>query len=524
MKNGYAAPYVRAYFGGKEITYPIESFKYTYAEDDDDNCEINIRTNNRKAPDERMFQEGAIWNVIWGFIGGQNSHKRLIVCYEIMWEFDDNLLLLTISFHEKAISMKQRAVKDIHKSGNIVSILHDMGKTHGVKTSVIVPDDKGNEQKIDTTDEIAVWAQKLAEFNAQELARKRAAFGDTPVNVLELFTATGNAAAIPQGIGDAQAASRFVNQFTFASPYPQANKTDKQLMDELGKRQPGGQYILDTTDDAAVLKKRNFNQKPHRAYTWAGGDGELQAFQPESKGAGKEGASLNMQVDGWDRNNKTYFSGDVNVGNEDSLDDRSKETLAKFRKQAEDLKNVNDNYIVGAFGTTLNQSVSADNTRLGKTFFVPILAIQKKDALQNTIDYFTNGGKNKPFNDPTVNDPKAALANAANARQEAELKNNPGYFEAFGDPTIQKGMIITILGVSKKYSGNYYITHCDHIISGDKPYMIRCDIVRQGHNTKTNNAYIPLSQTTDQLNKYIGEQNAKEKKRQLSSFDPTKGQ
>lgn len=515
MKDGYGSPYAKCFFGGKEIPYPVESFSYTYAEDDDDNCEINIRVEDRNAPDQKLFQEGAIWQVIWGWIGETNSHKRTVVCYEVKWEFDSDVMLLTISFHERGVSLKQRAVKDIHQGGNIVSSLHEIGKTHGLKTSVVVPDSTGNDVKIPTTDSLALACKLLADFNAKRDSIETVRFNRSRDNELQIFALTGNAA----NRIDPSITSNLVSNFTFASGLPQANKTDKQFLDEQGKKQPGGQFIVDTTDDEAVLKKRNFKQKPHRAYTWAGGDGELQAFQPESKGSSKDGASMNVQVDGWDKTNKTYFNGDSNVEDDSNLDDRSKATLAKFRKQSADLAKKDQNYILGSFSTVPHQSFFADATRNNVPVKIAITVLDKKTALDKTIDYFTNDGKNKPFNDPTIQNPQDALAAAANARQEAELKNNPGYFEAVGDPSIEKGQIITILGVSKKYSGNYYITRAEHSISGDKPYMIRCDIVRQGHNIQTNPQYVSVKQTTDELNKYLGEDAQKNKTRETPLYN-----
>lgn len=516
MKDGYGSPYAKCFFGGKEIPYPVESFSYTYAEDDDDNCEVNIRVEDRNAPDQKLFQEGAVWQVIWGWIGSTNSHKRTVVCYEIKWEFDSDVMLLTISFHEKGVSLKQRAVKDIHKGGNIVSDLHEIGKTHGLKTSVVVPDSTGNDIKIPTTDSLSLACQQLAAFNAKRDSIQTARFNTSRDNELELFALTGNAAS---PIKDPNVTSAFVSNFTFASGLPQANKTDKQFLDEQGKKQPGGQFFLDTTDDEAVLKKRNFHQKPHRAYTWAGGDGELQAFQPESKGTSKDGASLNVEVDGWDKTNKTYFNGNSNVEDDSNLDDRSKATLAKYRKESAILATKVPENFLGHFTIVPHQSFFADATRSNVPIKIQYTVLDKKTALDNTIDYFTNGGKNKPLNDPTIQNPKDALAAAANARQEAELKNNPGYFEAIGDPSIQKGQIITILGVSKKYSGNYYITKATHSISGDKPYMIECDIVRQGHNIKTSSDYVSVKQTTDELNKFLGIDGQKNKTRETPLYN-----
>jgi len=141
--------------------------------------------------------------------------------------------------------------------------------------------------------------------------------------------------------------------------------------------------------------------------------------------------------------------------------------------------------------------------------------LDKKKALENTINFFKNPDSfNKPVTDPTHNNPSDAHTTAANWRDEANLKNNPGYIEAIGDPNIVKGKIITILGVGKKHSGNWYITKVEHLIGDGKSYMMRIDIVRQGSNIKVNNSYAGTDQTNKVLNKQIGPDVTKQKTKQ----------
>lgn len=516
MENGYAANFITAFYGNTPIQDRIESFKYSSSEDDDDNCEINIRTDDRNAPDRPEYQEGVVWTVIWGYINGAKSHVRKVYAYELKWEFDDQNILLTISFHEKGLTLKQRNAKTVFNNTSIVDILHNAGKVHGLKTAVEIPGVNGGPPiKIFTTDELQASLKKFAAQQAALQQENKTLFGTTDIQ-LEDQVAIAPAINLGTEMDNRALWRAMFENFGMYPSIAQGNKTDKQLLDELGKRQPGGQFITDTTDDEAVVKKRNFNQKPIRTYTWANGDGELQSFEPESKGKSKDGTSINMNYDGWDKTNKTYFNGDANVGNP-SLTDKQKETLAKFQKQYDAIKFTDPTKILGFKAINIEAGLKADATNRVQIIRTPVTILDKQTALKNTIEAFTDPtGMNKSINDPTVNNPTDAAAHADNLRDEANLKNNPGYIEAFGDPVIMKGKIITILGVSKKYSGNYYITKVDHVMGDKKAYMMHIDIVRQGHNIKTNGHFISNVAIGMPLNKEIGKHGPAEKNKTLS--------
>lgn len=541
MENGYAAPFINAYFGNKQITDRIESFRYTSSEDEDECCEINIRLDDRNAPDLPEYQEGVMWTVIWGYIGGKKSNTRKIYAQDIKWEFDDQNLLVTIGFTEKAVSLKKRSCCDVHTNTNIVDILHNTGKIHGLKTYVEIP---GNYQKpnqtpftkskrsqtttsldvldqnkiansgkplrILTTDEIA---RSLKEYNKQKVSRDeldKRLFGTTEGELRDAY-GSGVAGDINVVIDQRQAVRDLLLSFGTYNTIPQANKSDKQLIEELAFRQKKGPYFLDSTDDEVTLKRRHFDQPPYRSYEYGAKDGELQAFQPESKNRAKEGAAVNVNFGGWDKTNKTYFNGDTNV-----LSDNDQKTLAKYQKEREKLNNFNDDQVIGKIAIKKQFDLKYDATNVIKVLPVPIRVIDRKNALDKTINFFTTpDGLNKQINDPTTSNPADGFQNAANARNSVELKSNPGYFEATGDPGMMKGMIVTILGVSKKYSGNYYIKKIVHEIDGYKAYMVRADILRQGHNIKTNSAYIDATQSGKTVNKTVGPNDGKDKLKTL---------
>lgn len=490
MKDGFDAPYARAWFNGTEVPDTIESFKYISSEDDGEECEITIRSNDRKLPSEQRFQEGATWTVRWGWLGSKKSQTRLVYIYDIKWTFDDSGIQLTITSYERGKSLKQRENKKVFQGPcTLLDVAGQIASDHGLSAEFYADP---NFIQYPTVDEIALQLKTFLANNPD-------------VDPYSPFT--GGKKFDPD--------ITFLFQNLRVDPcISQGNKTDKQLLDELGKKQPNGQFIVDTTDDKMVIRKRDFSQDPIRSYKWADDSGELQAFEPESKQAAKNGAAVNMNYDGWDKENKTYFNGNSNVGSENNpdpdapapaLNETEKKTLAKYQKQVNDLSTKAPDFVMGHLTMRLETDNRSDATSRVQNINQPYTVLDKLNALKETINTFTGKPNNKTFNDPTAKNPLDTFSGAANNRQLAELKMNPGYFEAIGDPVIAKGQIVTILGVSKKYSGNYYITRVEHTISGEKSYMIRADIVRQGHNIQTNSDYVPYTQTDQQINKDIGQ-------------------
>lgn len=549
MKDGFGAPYIKAWFGSIELTHTVESFKYISSEDDDEECDISIRTDDVTTPDQPAYQEGAMWTILWGWIGGAKSHVRKIWLYDLKWDFDDSQITGTLGFNEKGKSTKQRDSKKVYKGPTgIIPVLQDVAKIHGLtpvvettdsngKPLVIYPDDVRNELNLyfgamafndDPNFQVSAFQLDLGPVPPSLvpleppglLGGDTAPVGDFKVDWEKLrarsLSTNADFAAFPNMTPGLIA---LVRNFGWGNDIAMGNKTDKQVLDELGRKQPSGLYITDSTDDELRIKQRNFGQAPHRSYSFKGGDGELISFQPESKQKSKNGSGVNLNYDGWDKDNKTYFNGSANVGNDVELSETAQKTLVKYQKELARLNatsTIHDEDVYGYVGHMVESPIAADATARTIIIRTPVTLLDKKNALQATIDTFTSN--NKGFNDPTKDNPYDTFSHASNNRQDSELNMNPGYLEAMGDPTILKGMILTVVGVSKKYSGNYYTTRVEHHMGGDKKYVIHCDIVRQGHNIKTNDSYIDYKDSGKSINKEIGSDGSKPNTRTIPMY------
>lgn len=529
MKDGQGAPYYKLFFDGREIQDRVESFKYKESEDDDECCEINVRHDDRFAADKPEYQEGAVWTAVFGFINGATSPMRKLYLQEIKWEYDDENLLVTLSFTERGVSLKQRSTSKVYTKTSIIEILHDHCRVHGLTPLVEIPGQYikpqqkpytesglANSQNIDVT-ALANKVKKqpmqieitdsivkvLKDYAAQQVDKEeldKTLFGTPQTDIRQSPSSSSSGAniPIPSNSGNRDNIRNLLTSFNTYGTIPQANRTDKQLLVELAKRQPDGPYFIDTQDDKAVLKRRHFDKPSHRTFNWANGDGELLAFQPESKNRAKKGTSVGMSVMVWDKKLKKWVSASTNADNESNKNSLvvAQQKLDFLNKKLNDPTNsVNERVTIKQF------NLAHDNTNVVKILPARVAVLDQQAIVDDQVNKLQHPEtNNKNILDPTARNPKEALDNAGNARRDGELKNNPGYIEIIGDPSIHKGQIVTILGVSKKHGGNYYIKNVTHEIDGYKSYITRCDLVRQGINIKTN-SYRATDKT---INKTVG--------------------
>ena len=547
----YAAPFIRLYYNKQELTYLVEDFKYIYAEEEDELCEITIKTIDRSAPDSEFFQNKTMLQIIWGYIGGSISKARKIYLQEIKWQFDKDGLTGTLSCTEKAVSLKFTGSNKVYKGGNFLSIVNEVSQRHGIKAYLQTTETDAKEDSKfkpiyktfkalpnETLDQYLIRQHDQQSKDKAEWKKKNPKLAKVELNkALSDWAKQYNS---PEAVRERKLREKFQRDYDSGVPIdvefmvkremgrgstslvdtfkqiknqPQGGKSDKQLLNTLGAREPNGPYIVDSRDDEIIIKKRNFRQKPYSSYTYGGELGNLISFTPESKNRTKQATGTNMQYGGWNPMNKNFFSGNANaaMSNENP-------TLAKFSEMLNFYRGVQSQgggeTIAGLRvkpGSDGFKSLGNNDIKIGSVtdrtqvqLFsageqIPITVNDKIKALQKTLDQFSNPiddiGKNlyAPYN----TNPYGAFQNASNARNRAALDKTPAVIQILGDPEIEVGIVITIKGVGKKYSGNYYIIKCTHIITKSGGFITEAELVREGHNIK----YSPDAKDTNYLGK-----------------------
>lgn len=199
---------------------------------------------------------------------------------------------------------------------------------------------------------------------------------------------------------------------------------------------------------------------------------------------------MNVGFSNWNALDKTAFAGNAN-----GLSDENP-TLTEFRKMYTFYKALQDkghgkdkvgNLVIKQKHININSpnflakiDNSADYTKAN--LYTWYTVDDKVRALEQSIKNYEQTLNNSVYN-PLGNNPQDAYQQAHNDRRSNELKMNPAVASIYGDPNLKVGKIITILGISKKYSGNYYIIKANHKI--DKVgYMVSLEMATQGQNIK----------------------------------------
>lgn len=521
LDNGYGSPFVRIFYNDEELSAFVTKFQYEYFEEGDDVCTLGIQSDDRGEPDKPYWQEKAELKIIWGYLDnngtteGQISPVRKIFVQQVKWRYSGNGIEGTIECTEKAVSMKYTDSQEVHSNESLLSLAKKMADKHNVNPYLeLVPGEFNDYYAPVVPGETAdnYWKRNRDAINKRDLNKIIDATNKNPDSVKVLITQqtvdwAKNYAHTHREVNghfnhDRDSAyisslqfdpDKLAQKFNIYPSIPQANKTDKQLLEETASREGNGPWLVDTRDGDLTIKKRNFKQTPYKSYIFGGDEGSLLEFTPMSKNRGRIADSQNVGFSNWDAMNKTPFWGNANALPDDN------ETLVKTRKMYTFYKNA-ENHGLGnndieqmtpTIGTSSNigeyqVDAKADNTLNYKKVNLK-KGIKVSDAvniLKAALDDVYNQSINNNQYNPLGNDPQSAFDMASNARRNAELKMNPATAQIYGDPNLKTGILITIMEVSTKFSGNHYVTKATHTID-QNGYMVNLEMATQGNNLKT---------------------------------------
>lgn len=526
IDHGYGAVVIRAYYKTNELTAKVEHLKYCYDEEGDDVATLTIKTDRREDPDEPWFQEKAELQLTWGYIEGETSECRKVYIQEIKWKLDEENLTATITATDKLVSLKFSDSNEVHRNTTMLGIAEKLARQNGLKAVVEIPNDPSGkddfiadqEGGLETVDKYlkrnnALKAKRDFDKQNKLLKENPTAYYAELKDVLKSANlkpnkedsvrkkyqdAYNDGAPINVELATRQemARSNLLANFKDYKNVPQANRTGKQLLTELARREKNGPWIVEGRDDMLIIRKRNFNQKPYKTYTFGGPDGNLLDFCPMSKNRSRKHTSVNQSFSGWNAMDKTFFRGDANA--ESSTGDPMLAKFTEMVKFYKGLQKAGKGQLVAGwrrqqpkhiFISPTNVDAKSDNALVYTqgNINIPYTVDDKVSALEKALGAYNELAKqyNKNVYDALGINPQDAFYNANNNRGLAQLKNNPATATVYGDPNLKVGMLITIIGISKKYSGNYYITKCDHDISGKSGgYKTDLEMVRHGVNIK----------------------------------------
>lgn len=444
---GYGAPVVKVYTSKDEIVEKITSFSYKHSEDADEECEIVIESDKVTLPDREEFKEGAKLYVVWGYINGIESVKRVVFVRDIKAKFDKKGIKVTLMCYDKFASTKQNSKQKIHKDTNMEDLAKEIAEENGLEFSGV--------EFLDGSDIHGLREPAyLKPDGDHEMAVDNTSF---PVRV----------------------------DFRKYDVLPQGNKSDNELLQEVADREPGGPYIVEGRDESLRIKKRNLNQKPIKSYTYGGGNFELIEFVPETKNRKRKSANVNVETAGWIRDLKQFIQHNSNANNvegENYLGDEidgSPRANPIVEPPVDDIENqdpaLDQQPPIVPFALTNIQTMYLNTEEI--SILEP--SGYHTAAIDNTAVIVPYGVIDYNIHDDSVEDGLDDIkAPGDNKKKNASLEKNPATAIVIGDPKIVSGKIITIINVSAKYSGNYYITEAKHMPLYNTGYLLHLKMVK----------------------------------------------
>ena len=514
--EGFGAPFAKVFNDSREMQVKVKNFTYSHDEEKDDSCTISIEDTDVTLPDKEEFQEGAKLHVIWGYVVDnwdrrhgipyRSSQRRIVYVRNIKATFNRQGVILTLTCYDKLSRARQVTSQKVHKDVTIEDVAKANAEKHGLEY-ISQEDLEGTFELINT--------RNLSILN--EDANNETSIDETSHRVLVDFR-------------------KYV-------VLPQGNKSDKDLMDDMAMREPGGPWVVDGRDDKITVRKRNLNQKPIKTYEFGGGNFELLSFTPETKGRAKAASSINIETAGFNAKLKEVIQSNSNIisnaNSEDFLGEEADGSVrgSEVEKSTEtDVDNIEPE-LADTSGTNPGGKLFAD---------IPFHTVDPTDLsilddggswtseVDNTavkVNVGTSVGADQNTHLDTVGDAEEAQAWGDNARASSALKKNPGTAVCIGDPNVVSGKVITIFNVSKKYSGNYYIISATHNPNHPGGYVMTLKLTRNAVGSikakqtgKVNTTALSKNrkQTRVIVNKEVGPQQTKEQGRTIPEAEEGK--
>lgn len=485
MEQGYGAPVVRIFSeDGKEVFERVTNFSYMHTEKVEDASRFTIETPDESIVDNPYLQEGKAVKVVFGYMGGTSFRAHKLYIWDISPSFSESGVRLEIIGYCKAAYMKLNSSKDVHNDTSLDELLENMAESYGIGTKKENLDGQTQEDSL---------------YNSIEVGEKRQNIFDLDNN--QVLHARDNTAMVKKYV------------FKKLGTVPQANRSDAKLLEQLTDQEPVDGLVLEGRDDDLIIKRRNLFQKPFKSYKWKAEPGYLLEFSPALKNSNKQKEATSNTVAGWDEELGEYFQGNVSHSQSGAGLLGDVVQLTTEEKTIKDLENGIQN--------PLDQSKTVDGLATmeydgvdenGKPQY-KLKAAVKLDSTQKFFAHITKAGTRpstldldtyqmssaidragrittrgfipvdpKEYLPVLADNAKDAAGQGVNRQSKKEMELQEGNATIIGDPEMRSGKIISILGVGKKYSGNYYVISCEHEITPVNGYRCRLVIAKNAKN------------------------------------------
>ena len=415
----------------------VESFKYKYDEENDDECTISCGFQKNSQLDNDIFNEDVVLKLQWGYIevDGEviKSPTRMVAIRDIQTSYTASGIKLTLQCTDLVAYLSRIRNTTKSSSNNFMDWLKELANGE-FKATVRIGNDV---MAIEKDEERGFSVDDNGTLFAMDNAR---AFKKSFIDLPDLFR-MGSSKSIKA-----------------------------EILERLNTSTEGPAY-LDGRDNSINIVVRNFNQKPWVAYTVGGAFDEVISFRAKSNMAKvKEDESETSTV-----NPKTKTVETTNANTASPNPDKGEYTQESLDGVYKALEEVWEHNI------------------MNPTNMKPVPAIISKSSQRtgpwasDSNDYGNTGvWTGLTQKDLKVTVPTKTIINSPGFKSLAKdtiaknymLRKIERKFEAsmsvIGDPSLITSKIYQFLGLSKRDSGNWYATVVEHDFSLSRGYI--CNI------------------------------------------------
>lgn len=455
LPEGIGMPYVAIFDGSNApIIDPVsklnigelmEHFIYAYDEEDDDEGELYLRSNNTDLPAHPKLKYHMPIHMQWGWVLSNGStitgplRKAIIVSKEAT--FGSEGLELTIKFSSASVLAKNTPSNYNGQADGFELYVDSLMRGIPVGVEIIDYSDPDNPQDTLVVAEKVIENDQLKDGNSGNEKEGQGYYGSGEYNkdglpVYYSFPQTPTY-KLPDVVGvrlmeytpeRAELAKQFPDKYKVLAYRPERSRNilltgtrrnRMQQIKDLVNNMPKGPWYVDGRDNKLVIHNKKINRPYSKAYTYAGGNGELIIFSISSDFV-KEGvdAGRNIEIDA-DTGDLTISSVQV-AHNEDSPADAYIAWGNNRRQLGEDVTEkyarpilTKEEYLNSPDGKAYQNSFDKPNVSVDSTGQIvvtpnkpdiPVANINQEELqqeLQNAMDI--RGAYQIPKGDPVFN-------------------------------------------------------------------------------------------------------------------------
>lgn len=240
---------------------------------------------------------------------------------------------------------------------------------------------------------------------------------------------------------------------------PQGHLSDYEFLQQVAMKEADGDYICFVRDTELRFEKRGVEKKSKRTFTYGDPESKILSFEPKNQESTAKKGGINSTAAGFDAMNKKPV------------------VHSSSRKD----------------GAMLDEYVNVYDANGNKTGTKKV-PIQQPEKQQKDATLGTQGLGQTMVMPPM--DGKSLGSTAKSQTKAGALNQETASLRIEGDPTIRANEVITMAGVFKKHSGNWYAKKVTHEINSGG-YITTYELAKNGRKVGSVKA-------TGKVNKTVG--------------------